>query len=64
MRHAMSGREGPTQRRNSTPSRATPGRAEESDDLFRQGMLRVARAMGEAERARPREAIELLDRPE
>ena len=41
-----------------------PVRAEEADDLFRQGMLRVARATGEAERAWLREAVELLDRPE
>lgn len=38
-------------------------RAEETDDLFRQGMLRVARATGEAERAWLREAISLLDQP-
>ncbi|MEU0780297.1 PadR family transcriptional regulator [Streptomyces sp. NPDC006173] len=38
-----------------------PVRAEETEDLFRQGMLRVARATGEAERAWLREAIELLD---
>jgi hypothetical protein len=36
-------------------------RAEETDDLFRQGMLRVARATGQAERAWPAEAIERLD---
>ncbi|MEU1848901.1 PadR family transcriptional regulator [Streptomyces sp. NPDC019990] len=40
-----------------------PVRAEEADDLFRQGMLRVARATGEAERAWLREAIALLDPP-
>ncbi|TXS45248.1 PadR family transcriptional regulator [Streptomyces sp. uw30] len=40
-----------------------PVRAEESDDLFRQGMLRVARATGEAERAWLTEAIALLDHP-
>ncbi|MCX5047594.1 MULTISPECIES: PadR family transcriptional regulator [unclassified Streptomyces] len=40
-----------------------PVRAEETDDLFRQGMLRVARATGEAERAWLREAISLLDQP-
>jgi DNA-binding PadR family transcriptional regulator len=39
-----------------------PVRAEESGDLFRQGMLRVARATGEAERAWLAEAIGLLDR--
>ncbi|GAA3790023.1 PadR family transcriptional regulator [Streptomyces coacervatus] len=38
-----------------------PVRAEETDDLFRQGMLRVARATGAAERAWLREAIDLLD---
>ncbi|SOD87154.1 PadR family transcriptional regulator [Streptomyces sp. Ag109_G2-15] len=37
-----------------------PVRAEEADDLFRQGMLRVARATGTAERAWLREAIEAL----
>jgi hypothetical protein len=36
-------------------------RAEETDDLFRQGMLRVARATGEAERAWLREAIARLE---
>ncbi|MFD7245535.1 PadR family transcriptional regulator [Streptomyces massasporeus] len=41
-----------------------PVRAEEAEDLFRQGMLRVARATGEAERAWLREAVEVLDRPE
>jgi DNA-binding PadR family transcriptional regulator len=40
-----------------------PVRAEETDDLFRQGMLRVARATGEAERAWLREAIALLEQP-
>ena len=40
-----------------------PVRAEETDDLFRQGMLRVARATGEAERAWLREAIARLDQP-
>ncbi|MFF9093359.1 PadR family transcriptional regulator [Streptomyces sp. NPDC014802] len=39
----------------------TPVRAEEAGDLFRQGMLRVARATGEAERAWLREAIARLD---
>ncbi|MHC3473353.1 PadR family transcriptional regulator [Streptomyces sp. 7R007] len=38
-----------------------PVRAEQEPDLFRQGMLRVARATGEAERAWLREAIALLD---
>jgi DNA-binding PadR family transcriptional regulator len=38
-----------------------PVRAEAADDLFRQGMLRVARATGKAEREWLREAIELLD---
>jgi len=38
-----------------------PVRAEEADDLFRQGMLRVARATGEAERAWLREAIARLE---
>ncbi|MGY1582551.1 PadR family transcriptional regulator [Streptomyces sp. MN13] len=38
-----------------------PVRAEEAGDLFRQGMLRVARATGEAERAWLREAIALLE---
>lgn len=37
-----------------------PVRAEEPDDLFRQGMLRVARATGKAERAWLREAITQL----
>jgi len=40
-----------------------PVRAEEADDLFRQGMLRVARATGEAERAWLTEAISLLRQP-
>ncbi|MET8243432.1 PadR family transcriptional regulator [Streptomyces sp. NPDC005202] len=40
-----------------------PVRAEEADDLFRQGMLRVARATGEAERAWLTEAIARLDQP-
>jgi DNA-binding PadR family transcriptional regulator len=40
-----------------------PVRAEQADDLFRQGMLRVARATGEAERAWLREAIAQLDQP-
>ncbi|WP_151484310.1 PadR family transcriptional regulator [Streptomyces albicerus] len=39
-----------------------PVRAEESGDLFRRGMLRVARATGEAERAWLTEAIEQLER--
>ncbi|MFD4565457.1 PadR family transcriptional regulator [Streptomyces sp. NPDC058251] len=38
-----------------------PVRAEETDDLFRQGMLRVARATGAAERAWLAEAITELD---
>ncbi|HZF87297.1 PadR family transcriptional regulator [Streptomyces sp.] len=38
-----------------------PVRAEEAGDLFRQGMLRVARATGEAERAWLREAIAVLE---
>ncbi|MGW2699416.1 PadR family transcriptional regulator [Streptomyces sp. NPDC001340] len=37
-----------------------PVRAEEAGDLFRQGMLRVARATGTAEREWLREAIEVL----
>ncbi|MBB6417064.1 hypothetical protein HDC93_002657 [Streptomyces sp. AK010] len=41
-----------------------PVRAEEAEDLFRHGMLRVARATGEAERAWLREAVDRLDRPE
>lgn len=40
-----------------------PVRAEEAEDLFRQGMLRVARATGEAERTWLREAIERLAQP-
>ncbi|SHI27044.1 PadR family transcriptional regulator [Streptomyces sp. 3214.6] len=40
-----------------------PVRAEEAEDLFRQGMLRVARATGEAERAWLREAIGVLTQP-
>lgn len=40
-----------------------PVRAEEADDLFRQGMLRVARATGQAERAWLTEAIATLDQP-
>ncbi|MFF6981137.1 PadR family transcriptional regulator [Streptomyces sp. NPDC008343] len=40
-----------------------PVRAQEAQDLFRQGMLRVARATGEAERAWLTEAIALLDQP-
>ncbi|MEU6378103.1 PadR family transcriptional regulator [Streptomyces sp. NPDC046909] len=39
-----------------------PVRAEESGDLFREGMLRVARATGEAERTWLEEAIERLSR--
>ena len=38
-----------------------PVRAEESGDIFREGMLRVARATGEAERAWLREAIDRLE---
>ncbi|MCX5557032.1 PadR family transcriptional regulator [Streptomyces sp. NBC_00038] len=38
-----------------------PVRAEETDDLFRQGMLRVARATGEAERKWLAEAITQLE---
>lgn len=38
-----------------------PVRAEEADDLFRRGMLRVARATGEAERAWLREAVAELE---
>ncbi|MGW0764876.1 PadR family transcriptional regulator [Streptomyces sp. NPDC002676] len=41
-----------------------PVRAEEAGDLFREGMLRVARATGEAERAWLREAIGTLSRAE
>ncbi|MDQ0602456.1 DNA-binding PadR family transcriptional regulator [Streptomyces canus] len=40
-----------------------PVRAEETDDLFRAGMLRVARATGTAERAWLTEAIETLGQP-
>ncbi|WP_330303973.1 MULTISPECIES: PadR family transcriptional regulator [unclassified Streptomyces] len=40
-----------------------PVRAEETDDLFRQGILRVARATGEAERAWLTEAISQLRQP-
>lgn len=40
-----------------------PVRAEETQDLFRQGMLRVARATGEAEREWLAEAISRLDQP-
>lgn len=40
-----------------------PVRAEEADDLFRQGMLRVARAAGRAEREWLREALGLLSQP-
>ncbi|MFF4584449.1 PadR family transcriptional regulator [Streptomyces sp. NPDC001388] len=40
-----------------------PVRAEEADDLFRQGMLRVARATGAAERAWLREAVGRLTQP-
>ncbi|WP_371550103.1 PadR family transcriptional regulator [Streptomyces sp. NBC_00554] len=39
----------------------SPVRAEETDDLFRQGMLRVARATGEAERKWLAEAITQLE---
>ncbi|WP_353942106.1 PadR family transcriptional regulator [Streptomyces sp. HUAS MG91] len=38
-----------------------PVRAEEPDDLFRRGMLEVARATGRAERAWLREALTALD---
>jgi len=38
-----------------------PVRAEETEDLFRQGMLRVARATGAAEREWLAEAIDRLD---
>ncbi|MCQ9182038.1 PadR family transcriptional regulator [Streptomyces sp. IBSBF 2953] len=41
-----------------------PVRAERADDLFRRGMLRVARATGQAERAWLREAIEELSAPD
>ncbi|MFF3941155.1 PadR family transcriptional regulator [Streptomyces phaeofaciens] len=40
-----------------------PVRAEEAGDLFRQGMLRVARATGEAERAWLQEALDVLAQP-
>ncbi|MFG2781661.1 PadR family transcriptional regulator [Streptomyces prunicolor] len=40
-----------------------PVRAEETQDLFRQGMLRVARATGAAEREWLAEAIDRLDQP-
>ncbi|MEV0487045.1 PadR family transcriptional regulator [Streptomyces sp. NPDC050508] len=40
-----------------------PVRAEETQDLFRQGMLRVARATGAAEREWLTEAIDQLDQP-
>ncbi|WP_405947408.1 PadR family transcriptional regulator [Streptomyces prunicolor] len=40
-----------------------PVRAEETQDLFRQGMLRVARATGAAEREWLTEAISQLDQP-
>ncbi len=40
-----------------------PVRAEDTDDQFRQGMLRVARATGRAERTWLAEAIEQLDQP-
>ncbi|EDY59202.1 MULTISPECIES: PadR family transcriptional regulator [Streptomyces] len=40
-----------------------PVSAEDADDLFRQGMLRVARATGRAERAWLAEAVEQLDQP-
>jgi DNA-binding PadR family transcriptional regulator len=40
-----------------------PVSAEETDDLFRAGMLRVARATGTAERAWLTEAIETLGQP-
>lgn len=40
-----------------------PVRAEATDDLFRAGMLRVARATGAAERAWLTEAIETLGQP-
>ncbi|MEU2713973.1 PadR family transcriptional regulator [Streptomyces sp. NPDC007205] len=39
-----------------------PVRAEEAGDLFREGMLRVARVTGEAERAWLREALGALSR--
>ncbi|MFE0514939.1 PadR family transcriptional regulator [Streptomyces sp. NPDC058964] len=40
-----------------------PVRAEEAGDLFRQGVLRVARATGKAEREWLREALDLLSQP-
>ncbi|AGS69061.1 PadR family transcriptional regulator [Streptomyces collinus] len=40
-----------------------PVAAEEAGDLFRQGMLRVARATGRAEREWLREALAVLGRP-
>lgn len=40
----------------------TPVRAEEAGDLFRQGMLRIARATGAAEKAWLTEALETLER--
>ncbi|MFJ5777364.1 PadR family transcriptional regulator [Streptomyces sp. NPDC093094] len=40
-----------------------PVRAEEADDLFRQGMLRVARATGKAELEWLREALDVLGQP-
>ncbi|MCX4701459.1 PadR family transcriptional regulator [Streptomyces sp. NBC_01373] len=40
-----------------------PVRAEETGDLFREGMLRVARATGRAERAWLEEALAQLDQP-
>jgi hypothetical protein len=39
-----------------------PVRAEDAGDLFREGMLRVARASAKAERAWLREAVETLSR--
>ncbi|MEU0040277.1 PadR family transcriptional regulator [Streptomyces sp. NPDC006333] len=42
-------------------SEGRPVRAEETGDLFREGMLRVARATGEAERAWLAEAIARLE---
>ncbi|MFD3502176.1 PadR family transcriptional regulator [Streptomyces sp. NPDC058676] len=40
-----------------------PVRAEDTGDLFREGMLRVARATGRAERAWLKEAVARLDQP-
>ncbi|KOU58058.1 PadR family transcriptional regulator [Streptomyces sp. MMG1533] len=40
-----------------------PVRAEETGDRFREGMLRVARATGRAERAWLKEAVARLDQP-